>query len=140
MKNEADLSRFVEAQEDIYPTVIQELQMGKKSSHWMWFIFPQVKGLGSSSTAQFYSIKSNSEAKAFYDHPILGPRLLQCTEIILQIKNKSAEDIFGYPDYLKLKSSLTLFAHATTNPIFEEALAYYFNGQKDQRTLAILKR
>lgn len=140
MEKNFDLSRFIDAQDGIYSDVIQELREGKKSSHWMWFIFPQIQGLGLSSTSQYYSIKSKLEAIAFYDHPILGQRLIQSIEILLELNNKSAEDIFGYPDYLKLKSSITLFANISSNPIFTKALHLYFKGHMDERTLDILNK
>ncbi len=107
----------------------------------MWFIFPQIEGLGYSSTARFYAIKSKDEAKAYLDHPMLGKRLLECSEALLNIKGKSASDIFGYPDDLKLRSSMTLFASVSEpHSVFSQVLQQYFEGQPDQRTLDLLQR
>src|SRR5690348_3268527 len=105
-----DLDRFVRAQEEVYCRALSEITLGRKRSHWMWFIFPQIDGLGCSSTAKFYAIKSKDEAKAYLNHPRLGKRLNECAEALLKIKGKSATEIFGYPDDLKLRSSMTLFA------------------------------
>jgi len=117
-----DLNRFVEAQEEIYPRALAEIKLSRKRSHWMWFIFPQIDGLGHSSTARLYAIKSKEEAKAYLDHPVLGKRLIECSEALLKIKGKSAEEIFGYPDDLKLRSSMTLFASVSEpDPIFSRA-------------------
>ena len=103
-----DLSRFVKAQDGVYERALKEIKRGEKQSHWMWFIFPQIDGLGSSSTARFYSVKSGPEAKAYLDHPLLGPRIIECSQVLLRIQGRSASDIFGYPDDLKLRSSMTL--------------------------------
>jgi uncharacterized protein (DUF1810 family) len=135
------LSRFISAHQNIYPHVLKELQNGKKITHWMWFIFPQIEGLGHSSTAKYYSIKSISEAKEYIDHPLLGKRLLECCNIILKIEFRSVEDIFGYPDYLKLKSSMTLFDFVDPEEnVFAEVLKKYFAGEEDQKTLSILQK
>ena len=112
MNSDYTLKRFLSAQQNIYPQVVKELKTGKKTTHWMWFVFPQIEGLGHSSTAKYYSIKSINEGKKYLTHPILGQRLIECTAIILDVHTKSAEDIFGYPDYLKLKSCMTLFNYA----------------------------
>ena len=134
------INRFIRAQENIYPQVVNELQNGKKTSHWMWFIFPQIEGLGFSSTSKYYSIKTIEEAKEYVMHPLLGKRLLECSNILLNIKGKSAESIFGYPDHLKLQSSMTLFTFISPeSPAFPGVLNKYFNNEKDQKTLDILK-
>ncbi|MDD3814207.1 MAG: DUF1810 domain-containing protein [Desulfocapsaceae bacterium] len=136
-----DLDRFTRAQEKIYVRVIDELQNGRKESHWMWFIFPQIDGLGRSPTAKRYAIKSLEEAAAYLNHPVLGQRLLQCSEALLHIHGKSASAIFGFPDVWKLRSCMTLFATiAAADSIFARVLASYFNGQPDQQTMEILKR
>ena len=135
-----DLRRFVVAQDNVYQNVLRELQNGKKRSHWMWFIFPQLEGLGRSSTARFYSIKSLEEAQAYLNHPILGNRLLECTNTILSIEGKSALQIFGIPDDLKLKSSMTLFAFISPpNSIFHQALTRFCGGKKDDKTISLLE-
>ena len=136
-----DLNRFVQAQEEIYPRALAEIRRGRKRSHWMWFIFPQIDGLGSSSTARFYAIKSKDEAKAYLNHPLLGKRLLECAEALLQVKGKSAGEIFGYPDDLKLRSSITLFASVSESDfIFSRVLDQYYGGQPDPQTLELLER
>ena len=141
MSHHINLNRFISAQETIYPLVIKELQNGKKTSHWMWFIFPQIEGLGQSSTAKYYSIKSINEAKEYIDHPILGKRLLECSNIILKIGCGSVEDIFGYPDYLKLKSCMTLFNYAAPKQkVFADVLNKYFAGEQDEQTISILQK
>jgi uncharacterized protein (DUF1810 family) len=134
-------NRFLTAQQNIYSHVLKELQNGKKTSHWMWFIFPQIDGLGHSSTAKYYSIKSINEAKEYIDHPILGKRLLECSNLILKIQGKSVEDIFGYPDYLKLKSCMTLFNYAVPKQkVFADVLNKYFAGEQDEQTISILQK
>jgi uncharacterized protein (DUF1810 family) len=136
-----DLNRFVEAQESVYGQALTELRRVRKESHWMWFMFPQLDGLGSSSTAKFYAIKSLEEAKAYLDHQLLGPRLLECCNVLLKCKEKSASEIFGFPDDLKLRSSMTLFAQVSqSDSVFARLLGRYFGGQLDQRTLELLKR
>ena len=135
-----NLSRFLQAQERSYETALAELKRGSKQSHWMWFIFPQIAGLGSSPTAQFYAIQSRAEAEAYSAHPILGPRLIACAEALLGIEGKSALEIMGSPDDLKLRSSATLFAAiAPTGPIFHLLLDKFFGGEPDPRTLEILR-
>lgn len=136
-----DLSRFKNAQERIYASVLTELRSGQKSSHWMWFIFPQVAGLGRSSTAQHYAIKSIAEAQAYLEDPVLGARLLECAEILEGLAGRSASAIFGYPDDLKLRSSLTLFASVAEDPhsVFVRVLEKYFEGEPDERTLELLE-
>lgn len=134
-----DLVRFIEAQEFVYPRVTNELQNGKKQSHWMWFIFPQVIGLGISSISKLYSIKSIEEAKAYLNHPVLGKRLIECSAILLDIKDKSANEIFGFPDNVKLQSCMTLFSTVSPEePVFDKVLTKYFKNAKDQRTIEIL--
>ncbi len=136
-----DLDRFVQAQEEVYPRALAELKLGRKRSHWMWFIFPQIDGLGYSSTAKFYAIKSKDEAKAYLDHPLLGKRLRECGEALLKIEGKSAAEIFAYPDDLKLRSSMTLFASASgAESVFSRVLAQYFGDEPDQRTLELLQQ
>ncbi len=135
------LQRFVDAQDRSYEQALAELRAGRKQSHWMWFIFPQMKGLGSSVTAEHYGIGSLQEAEAYLDHQILGYRLRECAGILLQHRNRTAEAIFGYPDYLKLHSSLTLFDQASPDEqLFVELLRQYFAGEPDQATLILLKR
>jgi uncharacterized protein (DUF1810 family) len=139
MTDEYNLQRFLDAQERIYDTVLDELRTGRKSSHWMWFIFPQIKGLGHSGTAQTFAITSLDEAKAYLQHPVLGLRLRECTQHVLNMEGRSAEQIFGYPDHLKFRSCLTLFMTATTeNKIFKDALLKYFDGKPDALTLDLL--
>jgi uncharacterized protein (DUF1810 family) len=135
-----DLDRFLSAQVGIFDTALSELEAGRKRSHWMWFIFPQMRGLGMSSTAQKYGIVSLDEAKAYLAHPVLGERLRQCTEAVLAVKGRTLHEIFGSPDDMKFGSSMTLFAVADGTPenIFRQAIDRYCNGQMDQRTLDLL--
>lgn len=131
-----NLERFVKAQNAIFEQVCAELRSGRKRTHWMWFIFPQIRGLGSSDIAQYYAIASKQETVAYLDHPVLGPRLRECTQLVLNIPDRTIDDIFGYPDNLKFHSSMTLFAHATVdNAVFLEALQKYFSDAFDQPTL-----
>lgn len=136
------LQKFLDAQDGIYETALQELRTGKKKSHWMWFIFPQLLGLGRSATAQFYGIKDLSEAKAYLAHPILGFRIRETVAVLLQQNHYDAYLIFGSPDDLKLKSCLTLFAIAEeeNNNIFRKALEVYFQGTSDSKTVELLNR
>ena len=137
MISDDELQRFVEAQDPIYESVVAELRAGSKQSHWMWFVFPQIRGLGSSSMARRYAIASRAEAEAYLKHRILGPRLLECTRLVNQTKDRTAQQIFGSVDAMKFRSSMTLFAEVAekeNNP-FSEALQKYFNGQPDPRTL-----
>jgi uncharacterized protein (DUF1810 family) len=132
--------RFLIAQEDIYLDALAEIMQGRKHSHWMWFIFPQFKGLGSSEKALFYAIHSLQEARAFLEHPVLGKRLREITETLLKHGNKKASEIFSYPDDLKLHSSLTLFEAASEGEnVFTKALETFFKGKRDQKTLELLK-
>lgn len=130
------LARFVSAQDRIYPQVVSELRSGIKTSHWMWFIFPQIRGLGRSPVSIEYAISSREEAAAYLQHPVLGPRLKECTRLVLDVKGRSAEEIFGSPDDMKFRSSMTLFAQvAPDDDIFARALQQYFGGVPDQLTL-----
>ncbi len=131
------LQRFVDAQASCFAQVRSELATGKKRSHWMWFIFPQLKGLGSSPMAQRFAISGIDEAKAYLAHPVLGDRLRDCTSLVNAVSGRSIEDIFGYPDDLKFHSSVTLFAEAShpENKVFNEALEKYFNGVPDKATM-----
>jgi uncharacterized protein (DUF1810 family) len=139
MPDAYNLHRFLDAQERVYDRVLEELRAGRKSSHWMWFIFPQIAGLGHSSMAQQFAMGSLDEAKAYLQHPILGSRLRECTQLVLNVEGRSAEEIFGYPDYLKFRSCLTLFLTAAPdNALFNASLLKYFHGKPDQLTLDLL--
>ncbi len=131
------LQRFADAQASTYAQAQAELAAGEKRSHWMWFIFPQVRGLGFSATAQRYAISGLEEARAYLRHPLLGARLRECTALVNAAEGRSLNQIFGYPDDLKFHSSVTLFAVAETEPdnVFQAALIKYFNGRRDARTL-----
>jgi len=136
-----DLGRFASAQEGIYDSVLAELRKGQKRTHWMWFIFPQIDGLAHSTTSKHYAIKSIEEARQYLNHPILGTRLLECAETVLAVEGRSVSEIFGYPDDLKLKSSMTLFAYvADPGSLFVRILAKYFRGEQDIRTLDLLEK
>ena len=138
-KDPHNLNRFISAQDKVYETVIKELKNGKKQTHWMWYIFPQIDGLGTSATSRHYAIKSIEEAQQYLNHPVLGKRLLECAEIVIALEGKSISEIFGFPDDLKLKSSMTLFAHiAKPGSIFARIIDKYFEGEKDVKTLDIL--
>lgn len=138
-KDPFQLERFVKAQEGIYSAALSELRAGRKQSHWMWFVFPQIEGLGSSSTALYFAIKNIAEAKAYLYHSVLGPRLQECTKALLRINGLSASDVFGYPDDLKFCSSMTLFDYvASEDPLFKDAITKYCGGRRDEKTLAIL--
>lgn len=140
MDDAYDLERFVEAQSRMIEVARSELRQGAKRSHWMWFIFPQIRGLGSSATAVHFAIGSREEAAAYLKHPVLGPRLIECTQLVLGVKNRTSEQIFGEIDSLKFRSSMTLFAEATLKEkVFQEALAKYFDGEPDAATLEILE-
>ncbi|MFZ0228156.1 MAG: DUF1810 domain-containing protein [Mycobacterium sp.] len=130
-----DLQRFVDAQARVYPDVLEELRAGRKRSHWIWFIFPQVDGLGSSPTAARYAISSIDEARAYLRHDVLGPRLHECTRLVNAVQGRSIGEIFGSPDDMKVRSSMTLFARATPdNEDFVELLARYYGGEEDPLT------
>ena len=134
-----DLDRFVAAQSPVIEEVKRELRFGEKRSHWMWFVFPQLAGLGSSPMAQRYAIASLDEARAYLRHPILGPRLAECAGIVNRVQGRTAHDIFGSPDDLKFRSSMTLFGRADpAEPAFRTALERYFGGGEDPRTVALL--
>lgn len=138
-ENPYNLDRFLDAQSGIYDRVAKELRAGQKTSHWMWFIFPQVRGLGHRETSIFFAISSLDEAVAYLQHPVLGSRLRECCHLLLQVEGKSANQIFGFPDDLKLKSSMTLFAQADTHStLFQSVLGRYFEGNPDPRTLDLL--
>ncbi len=135
-----NVERFVTAQAPIFETALAELKAGRKRSHWMWFIFPQLRGLGSSSTATFYGIGSLEEARAYLAHTVLGPRLILCTEAVLAVKDRSPHAIFGSPDDMKFRSSMTLFALAARDgeSLFRQALGHFWDNRMDERTLALL--
>ena len=136
-----NLQRFVSAQEGVYSDVLAELQSGQKRTHWMWFIFPQLDGLGYSATSKHYAIKSISEAQHYLNHPVLGPRLIECAEAVLAVKGRSASAIFGSPDDMKLKSSMTLFAAvAPPQSVFVRVLDVYFSGKQDSKTLSLMEQ
>ena len=133
------LERFVEAQDRVYESVCNELALGEKTSHWMWFIFPQLKDLGRSPIAKHYGIASATEALAYWQHPVLGSRLLACTKLVMAQRNTTAHDIFSSPDDLKFKSCMTLFAQVVPDePVFQQALVRFFGGLPDQNTLKLL--
>ncbi len=134
-----DLDRFVRAQDGIYEAALAEVASGRKRSHWMWFIFPQFAGLGSSPTSEHFAIRSEDEARAYLGHSILGPRLRQCAEALLSVSGRTASQIFGYPDDVKLRSSMTLFASVSApGSVFHQVLDRYFDGDPDGRTLDLL--
>ena len=139
MNDPHDLNRFVEAQAAVYQRALAELRNGHKRSHWMWFIFPQIEGLGFSAISQRYAIKSREEARAYLEHEILGPRLTACVEVLLNLEGLSADEIFGYPDEMKLRSCATLFAEvAHAGSVFHRLLEKYFDGEPDPKTLQLL--
>jgi len=134
-----DLKRFLDAQENDFERALAEIKRGRKQSHWMWYIFPQIAGLGLSETSRFYAVKDRAEAELYLAHPVLGARLVEMSEAFLEIEGKTANQIFGSPDDVKLKSSMTLFgALKNTNPIFQSVLDKYFNGTNDLRTLQLI--
>jgi len=138
---EASLERFVQAQEPVIERVLAELCAGRKSSHWMWFVFPQLAGLGHSPMAQRFAIASRAEAKAYLAHPVLGPRLRECTRLVNEVEGHGIEEIFGHPDYLKFRSCMTLFVQASPEDrLFADALRKYFAGEYDPLTLERLGR
>lgn len=136
----AKLNRFVEAQEADYERALAEIVAGRKRTHWMWYIFPQIDGLGFSSISRRFSIKGVEEAKAYLDHPVLGPRLLKCAEAVIGVEGRSATEIFGSPDDMKLKSCATLFASVLpAGSVFDWLLAKYYAGARDEKTLQLLE-
>lgn len=135
------LARFLEAQNHTYLKALSEIESGKKTSHWMWYVFPQLKGLGKSDTAQFYGIENLKEAEEYLAHPVLGKHLVAISEALLKIDRKSANEIFGSPDDLKLRSCMTLFANTgKSNPVFNAVLDTYFYSIPDTRTLELIKQ
>jgi uncharacterized protein (DUF1810 family) len=135
-----NLERFISAQAAIYPQVLAELGAGCKRGHWIWFIFPQMKGLGRSAQSEYYGIGSLEEAAAYTRHPLLGPRLIECTQLVNQVEGRTIREILGSPDDLKFHSSMTLFARAAEDAtVFNDALKKYFNGEADPLTLALLR-
>jgi uncharacterized protein (DUF1810 family) len=136
-----DLNRFLTAQEGVFERALAELKDGRKRTHWMWYIFPQIDGLGFSPTAKLYSIKGIKEARQYLIHPILGKRLIECTEVVVSLKGGSVSEIFGYPDDLKFKSSMTLFEKiAGSGSVFSAALDRYCRGERDAKTLSLLEK
>jgi uncharacterized protein (DUF1810 family) len=136
MSDHFNLERFISAQDPVYEEVISELRQGRKTGHWMWFVFPQISGLGGSWMAQKYAIRSRAEAEAYLAHPILGPRLIDCTRLVTSVNRYSIHEIFGSIDMLKFRSSITLFAEVANDPaVFQEALQRFFEGHPDQLTL-----
>ena len=140
MNNDKTLQRFLDAQQKIYDQALAEIQNGKKKSHWMWFIFPQISGLGFSETSKYYAIRNKAEAEAYLKHPVLGERLIRICDVLLQLPDNNANGIFGSPDDLKLKSSMTLFGYLDhSGPVFQAVLDKFFNSKKDIRTLEIIE-
>jgi uncharacterized protein (DUF1810 family) len=140
MNDPFDLQRFVNAQNPVFEQVCSELRQGRKESHWMWFVFPQLQGLGHSWMANKFAISSRNEAEAYVGHSILGPRLKECTRLVNLVDKRSIEQIFGYPDNLKFRSSMTLFSYiGSDNEVFVTALQKYFGGQPDRLTLERLR-
>jgi uncharacterized protein (DUF1810 family) len=140
LQKENNLKRFIDAQQTDYSVALSEIRNGRKRSHWMWYIFPQIQGLGFSETSQFYSIKSIDEAEQYLAHPVLGQRLIEISNALLGLKTDNANQVFGSPDDMKLKSSMTLFSLLPgTNKVFQLVLDKFFNGLKDDKTLKMLK-
>lgn len=133
-----DLNRFISAQERSYDAALREIKAGHKRTHWMWYIFPQIAGLGFSSTAQFYAISSMQEAKDYYAHPVLGKRLVEISEALLTLDTDDAGAVMGYPDDLKLRSSMTLFLAASGDAVFQKVLDKFYSGKPDSKTLSII--
>lgn len=139
MNNSYNLDRFIKAQDRVYQQVITELSNGRKTGHWMWYIFPQLEKLGRSPTALFYGIKNLEEAQADLEHPVLGARLIECCQILLDVEEKSVARIFGVPDNKKLKSSMTLFkAVPNRSPVLEQVLTKFFDSEQDDKTLSLI--
>ena len=138
MTDRFDLKRFVDAQAPVYPRVLAELRQGRKQSHWMWFIFPQLAGLGHSAMAQRFAIASRDEALAYLGHGVLGPRLRECTALVNSIEGCTIREILGSPDDLKFRSSMTLFGAVSSEPEFAAAIVKFFGGAPDQKTLQLL--
>ena len=141
MTNHYRLQRFLDAQATAYPTALAEIQAGRKRSHWMWYIFPQIQGLGVSSTSHYYALRDAAEAEAYLRHPVLGPRLVEISGELMRLPDSDAGRVFGSPDDLKLRSSMTLFAALPgADPVFRAVLDKYFGGVPDERTLQLLGR
>ncbi|QQO31390.1 DUF1810 domain-containing protein [Bradyrhizobium diazoefficiens] len=138
MTDPFNLERFLRAQDPVFRDVLGELARGRKQTHWMWFVFPQVAGLGFSAMSQRYAIGSRAEAEAYLAHPVLGPRLIECTRLVLAVDGRTINAILGAPDDSKFRSSMTLFGAVSNEPVFDEALAKYFTGEHDGATLEIL--
>lgn len=139
MKNSDDLSRFEDAQDGVYPSALAEIRSGRKRGHWMWFIFPQIYGLGSSDMARYYAIKNKAEAIDYLQHPMLGKRLIEISQELLKLRTNNAEEVFGTIDSLKLRSCMTLFSLlGNSNPVFNEVIKKFFDGP-DKKTLALLE-
>lgn len=138
MTDAFDLKRFVDAQAPVYPYVLSELRQGKKQSHWMWFIFPQLAGLGHSAMAQRYALRSRDEALAYLGHAILGPRLRECTALVNAAEGRTIREILGSPDDLKFRSSMTLFAAVSSEPEFAAAIEKFYGGTPDPKTVELL--
>lgn len=137
--NNYNLQKFMDAQKNDYQIALAEIKNGRKQSHWMWYIFPQLKGLGYSPTSIYYAIENKEEAEAFLNHPVLGNRLIEICNELLKLKSDDANQIFGNPDDKKLKSSMTLFSSLqNTNPVFQSVLEKFFHGKKDDKTLKLL--
>ncbi|MDJ1469548.1 DUF1810 domain-containing protein [Xanthocytophaga flava] len=135
------LSRFLDAQNQVYLKALQEIRTGRKTSHWMWYVFPQIKGLGKSDTAKFYAIEDIDQARAYLLHPVLGKNLIEISQAVLQLEGKTANQIFGSPDDLKLCSCMTLFANVKdSDPVFKNVINTFFKGIQDQKTLDILQK
>ncbi|HEY5368840.1 MAG TPA: DUF1810 domain-containing protein [Hanamia sp.] len=141
MTNIKDLQRFLDAQEKNYLDALSEIKNGKKQSHWMWYIFPQIQGLALSETSKFYAIKNIQEAKEFLDHPVLGKRLIEISKALLNLETNDAHKIFGSPDEMKLHSSMTLFSSLSgPNTVFQKVLDKYCDGKKDEKTLELIEQ
>lgn len=135
-----DRNRFLEAQERSYSDALQEIKRGKKETHWMWYIFPQLKDLGQSSTAKFYGIKNREEAEDYLRHPVLNDHLMEISKALLELESCNPQEIMGYPDYKKLQSSMTLFDEVSGEEIFQQVLSKFYGGKKDEETLRLLKK
>ncbi|WP_462264669.1 DUF1810 domain-containing protein [Mucilaginibacter sp.] len=141
MENNSSLKRFIDAQQSEYATALSEIENGRKRSHWMWYIFPQIQGLGFSSTSKYYAIENRREAEAYLNHTILGERLIEISNALLKLPSNNPHQIFGSPDDIKLKSCMTLFSSLpATNAVFQMVLNKFFGGSPDQQTLRILGR
>jgi uncharacterized protein (DUF1810 family) len=140
MPDTTSLQRFLDAQQASYAPALAEIKAGRKRSHWMWFVFPQIQGLGFSDTARFYAIRDRDEAAAYLAHPVLGSRLIAISQELLKLDSTDANRIFGSPDDVKLRSSMTLFGALNSNPVFQQVLDKYFRGRADDKTLQLLEQ